>query len=190
MCCVLRVRPPSHSATWQISSSALHPLLPAGAGKSTLLKLLMGREEAQEGTGVAAVCLACWLTGSLPHGAACRHAWPAGSSSVLAACSDSRCRPLPLAHCLTASACLPCDVVCAVELGAHGVMPNYFEQNQAAALDLNLTVMDTLVRWVGRCCCGALQVRAALVGQAGWLSLCVQLVQPSMPGVRCAVAHM
>lgn len=33
-----------------------------------------------------------------------------------------------------------------VSLGEHGIVPNYFEQNQAEALDLNLTVLDTLVR--------------------------------------------
>jgi len=31
-----------------------------------------------------------------------------------------------------------------VELGAHNVMPGYFEQNQAEALDLEKTVMDTI----------------------------------------------
>lgn len=36
-----------------------------------------------------------------------------------------------------------------MELGSYGVIPNYFEQNQAQALDLNLTVLETLVRWVG-----------------------------------------
>lgn len=56
---------------------------PNGAGKSTLLRLIMGREEPQEG---------------------------------------------------------------AVELGQHGIVPNYFEQNQAEALDLNLTVIDTLIQ--------------------------------------------
>ncbi|MBD2306180.1 ABC-F family ATP-binding cassette domain-containing protein [Chroococcidiopsis sp. FACHB-1243] len=32
----------------------------------------------------------------------------------------------------------------AVELGAHNVIPSYFEQNQAEALDLNKTVMETI----------------------------------------------
>lgn len=45
----------------------------------------------------------------------------------------------------------PCSLVPlappAVELGSYGVVPNYFEQNQAQALDLNLTVIETLVRW-------------------------------------------
>lgn len=36
----------------------------------------------------------------------------------------------------------------AVGLGQYGVVPNYFEQNQAEALDLNLTVLDTLIKWV------------------------------------------
>jgi ATPase subunit of ABC transporter with duplicated ATPase domains len=31
-----------------------------------------------------------------------------------------------------------------VELGAHGIVPNYFEQNQAEALDAKLTVLETL----------------------------------------------
>lgn len=34
----------------------------------------------------------------------------------------------------------------AVDLGQYGVEPNYFEQNQAEALDPKLTVLDTLVR--------------------------------------------
>ncbi len=33
-----------------------------------------------------------------------------------------------------------------VRLGEHGIAPNYFEQNQAEALDLNLNVLDTLVQ--------------------------------------------
>jgi hypothetical protein len=33
-----------------------------------------------------------------------------------------------------------------VSLGEHNIVPNYFEQNQAEALDLELTVMETLVR--------------------------------------------
>lgn len=54
---------------------------PNGAGKSTLLHLIMGMEQATEGT---------------------------------------------------------------VKLGDHNVIPSYFEQNQAEALDLNKTVMDTI----------------------------------------------
>ncbi|KAK9842531.1 hypothetical protein WJX81_004688 [Elliptochloris bilobata] len=34
----------------------------------------------------------------------------------------------------------------AVEVGEHAIQPNYFEQNQAEALDANLTVSETLVR--------------------------------------------
>jgi ATP-binding cassette, subfamily F, member 3 len=34
----------------------------------------------------------------------------------------------------------------AVGLGEHNIVPNYFEQNQAEALDLELTVLDTLVQ--------------------------------------------
>ncbi|GBF90920.1 ABC transporter F family member-like [Raphidocelis subcapitata] len=33
-----------------------------------------------------------------------------------------------------------------VALGEHGIVPNYFEQNQAEALDLELTVLETLER--------------------------------------------
>ena len=42
------------------------------------------------------------------------------------------------------------------ELGPHHILPNYFEQNQAEALDLSQTVIETLVRWVvgGGCCLG------------------------------------
>lgn len=56
-----------------------------GAGKSTLLRLVMGREEAQEGV---------------------------------------------------------------VTLGKHSVVPNYYEQNQAEALDPDLTIMQTVERSV------------------------------------------
>ena len=38
----------------------------------------------------------------------------------------------------------------AVELGQYGIVPNYFEQNQAQALDPRLTVLETLVRCGGR----------------------------------------
>lgn len=33
-----------------------------------------------------------------------------------------------------------------IGLGEHSIVPNYFEQNQAEALDLNSTVLDTLVQ--------------------------------------------
>jgi hypothetical protein len=33
-----------------------------------------------------------------------------------------------------------------IALGEHNIVANYFEQNQAEALDLNLTVLDTLVQ--------------------------------------------
>jgi ATPase subunit of ABC transporter with duplicated ATPase domains len=32
-----------------------------------------------------------------------------------------------------------------VRLGEHNIVPNYFEQNQAEALDLNESVLNTLV---------------------------------------------
>ena len=44
---------------------------------------------------------------------------------------------------------LPCSLLPAlpaVEMGNYGVVPNYFEQNQAEALDLDISVMDTLVK--------------------------------------------
>jgi hypothetical protein len=31
-------------------------------------------------------------------------------------------------------------------MGSYGVVPNYFEQNQAEALDLDISVMDTLIK--------------------------------------------
>lgn len=37
-----------------------------------------------------------------------------------------------------------------MELGQYGIVPNYFEQNQAQALDPRLTVLETLVRCGGR----------------------------------------
>lgn len=33
-----------------------------------------------------------------------------------------------------------------VGLGEHNIVPNYFEQNQAEALDPQVTVLDTLIR--------------------------------------------
>lgn len=33
-----------------------------------------------------------------------------------------------------------------MRLGEHNIEPNYFEQNQAEALDLELTVLETLVK--------------------------------------------
>ena len=33
-----------------------------------------------------------------------------------------------------------------VRLGEHNIVPNYFEQNQAEALDPNLSVIDTLIQ--------------------------------------------
>ena len=36
----------------------------------------------------------------------------------------------------------------AVTLGQHGIVPNYFEQNPAQALDPRLTVLEMLVRCV------------------------------------------
>ncbi|MEN9224058.1 MAG: ABC-F family ATP-binding cassette domain-containing protein, partial [Thermostichus sp. DRC_bins_24] len=39
---------------------------------------------------------------------------------------------------------LECPTEGSVKLGAHNVIPSYFEQNQAEALDLSKTVMDTI----------------------------------------------
>jgi hypothetical protein len=47
---------------------------------------------------------------------------------------------------LTTWWCSSCCCPSAVGLGQYGVVPNYFEQNQAEALDLNLTVLDTLIK--------------------------------------------
>jgi ATP-binding cassette, subfamily F, member 3 len=33
-----------------------------------------------------------------------------------------------------------------IALGEHNIVPNYFAQNQAEALDLRLSVLDTLVQ--------------------------------------------
>ena len=33
-----------------------------------------------------------------------------------------------------------------VQLGEHNIIPNYFQQNQAEALNLKLTVLDTLIQ--------------------------------------------
>lgn len=71
-----------------------------GAGKSTLLRLVMGREEPQEGI---------------------------------------------------------------VMLGKHSVVPNYYEQNQAEALDPDLTIMQTVERSVR-------PERRACLMQYGWVS--------------------
>lgn len=45
-------------------------------------------------------------------------------------------------HCIVLH-CIP--PLLQVRLGAHNIVPNYFEQNQAEALDLNMSVLDTLV---------------------------------------------
>lgn len=45
--------------------------------------------------------------------------------------------------------------------------PNYFEQNQAEALDLNLTVLETLVRWADwAASCACVAVAGRQVGAA------------------------
>lgn len=41
--------------------------------------------------------------------------------------------------------CSYCSSSLQVQLGQHNIVPNYFEQNQAEALDLNKTVLQTLV---------------------------------------------
>ena len=53
--------------------------------------------------------------------------------------------PLPLTAC-PSPPCLAPPCLPAVEMGSYGVVPNYFEQNQAEALDLDISVMDTLVK--------------------------------------------
>ncbi|MEO1094242.1 MAG: ABC-F family ATP-binding cassette domain-containing protein [Cyanobacteria bacterium J06638_28] len=105
---------------------------PNGAGKSTLLRLILGREQATEGT---------------------------------------------------------------VSLGKHNVLPQYFEQNQAEALDLDKTVLDTLHDIVPdwkteqvRTLLGQFlfssdmvfkQVRALSGGEKARLALACMLVQPA-----------
>ncbi len=103
------------------------PLSCTGAGKSTLLRLLMGREKPQEGEGE----LRRWPGLQQERHSAfvpCKNGGICGST-----------------HDRTASARPPTSPP-AVELGQYGITPNYFEQNQAQALDPRLTVLETLVR--------------------------------------------
>lgn len=112
--------------------------LPAGAGKSTLLRLLMGRETPQEGTGALAWCSRC-AQGLQASGSGGSSDGSLGNATSPSAAVRSHCTS-PY-HALGPPLEPP-----AVELGNYGVTPNYFEQNQAQALDLNLTVLETLVR--------------------------------------------